>query len=255
RNRVLRFQYRKTQDKFAALTTPLAARWGSRAMLFAERARKPESDAQSSRAGALRIVSTYEHIEHPGQHLGSDTHSVIPYGDLHFTAPALRRQVDTAAAPGVLGGIVEQIREYLSDPHGIRVEHHRPLRQRRIEVVAGGSDSGAAGLHGTHDDTGEIDGALAQLDAALGNARQLQQVVDQAHEAVYLAREYAARLRDQLRVAIRHPQQLDRIADWRERIAQLVRQRGEELVLAAVRIAQNIGFLPLLLERVTANLS
>ncbi len=75
---------------------------------------------------------------------------------------------------------------------------------------------------------------LAQADAAAGDAGDVEQVVHQPGQVLdlplhHLARGLEARV-DGLDLA----HQLDSVADRGERVAQLVGQHGEELVLAAV---------------------
>ena len=76
-----------------------------------------------------------------------------------------------------------------------------------------------------------------QLELALGDARDVQQVVEQpGHVALALGSPVATVQRGV--VELRRGGDLRRVADRRQRIAQLVRQRREEFVLAAVGDAQ-----------------
>ena len=77
-----------------------------------------------------------------------------------------------------------------------------------------------------------------QLDQSAVDARQVQQVVDEAGHLAHLPVDHllGADLRRRLG---REPQHGHRVLDRGERIAQLVRERGEELVLAPVLLAQH----------------
>ena len=78
----------------------------------------------------------------------------------------------------------------------------------------------------------------AQIDVAARDARDVQQVVDQPREVLHLPLDHVARP-GELRIGQRAPaHDLDRVADRRERIAQLVREHGEELVLVPVGFLQ-----------------
>ena len=90
-------------------------------------------------------------------------------------------------------------------------------------------------------DRAQLDALAPQRELAGGDARDVEQVVDQAH---HLRAPGAPSSRARLpRPARRSPaslQDLERVAHRRERVAQLVRERGEELVLAPVGGAQRL---------------
>ena len=94
-------------------------------------------------------------------------------------------------------------------------------------------DQRAAGFHRVGDDGREIHGSLLQIDLAAGDARDVHQVIDQPHHVTDLAiHDLVGGHRGLARSG--EAQQTQRVADGREGIAQLVRQRGEEPVLALV---------------------
>ncbi len=79
--------------------------------------------------------------------------------------------------------------------------------------------------------------AALQRDLARGDARDVEQVVHQPREVLHLAAHHLARPLAH-RAVVGHAQDLDRVADRRQGIPQLVREHGEELVLATVGVAQ-----------------
>ena len=108
----------------------------------------------------------------------------------------------------------------------------------RFESMSGRTISSAV-----LDDLAELDGLAVQRDLALRDARHVEQIVDEAGEVRDLPLDDLAHPGD-ARVVRRHlVEHLRGRDDRRERIAQLVRQHREELVLAPVR------FLELLLGR------
>ena len=77
-----------------------------------------------------------------------------------------------------------------------------------------------------------------QRDLAPGNPADIEQIVEQARHVLQLAlhhRQHGLRLW----LGTRHSQDLDAVADRCERIAQLVGEAREELVLAAIRLSQS----------------
>ena len=92
------------------------------------------------------------------------------------------------------------------------------------------------------------------LDDAAGDPRYLEEIVDQAVEVMDLPLHHCARRRGaRVFERARQFQDLEAVQDRRQRIAQLVAERGQELVLAAVGGAQRLlDLLPL--GEVAANL-
>ena len=100
---------------------------------------------------------------------------------------------------------------------------------RRISI------SGRTVSSGVLDDFAQLDRLVVQRELAARDARDVEQVVDQARQVAVLAREHVARPHE-LRVVDRLAlHELDRALDRSERIPQLVREHGEEIVLAPVR--------------------
>jgi hypothetical protein len=104
-----------------------------------------------------------------------------------------------------------------------------------FDLVVPGLHGGIGHLQRLGHQVVEFGGQHAQLHLALAHARDIHQVVDQLRELVGLALHHRA-ARGQLggfhaRLATQH---LQRHAQRSQRVAQLVRQRGDELVLAFV---------------------
>ena len=111
-------------------------------------------------------------------------------------------------------------------------------RQVDRELVLLGVEQRARRFHRDADDGLEVDVVLLELELAARDARHVEQVVEQQRHALHLARDdFAAPLAlavvGRVRIEDAHG-----VANGRERIAQLVRQRGEELVLAPVGLEQ-----------------
>jgi hypothetical protein len=101
-----------------------------------------------------------------------------------------------------------------------------------------GGDGGLAGLGAGGDDLLQADAFAVQLDLAEADATHIEQVVDEAHEMRELTIHHVDRAM-QRRVGFRRQaRDLQAVADRRERIAQLVGQRREELVFAPIRVVE-----------------
>src|SRR6185437_9720436 len=96
------------------------------------------------------------------------------------------------------------------------------------------------GLDGPRDEAFELDHLTGQVDLAARDARDIEKIVYQARQARELARNDIAcpvelRIIDRLQA-----HQLDRVVDRSQRIAQLVGEHSQELILVAVGLLQRL---------------
>src|SRR5262249_6400868 len=82
------------------------------------------------------------------------------------------------------------------------------------------------------------DALAAKLDLPQRDARDIEQIVHQPHQLAHLAVHHRAHLLGAPRVELASPEEVDAVAQWCERVAQLVAQGAEELVLALVGEAE-----------------
>ena len=94
-------------------------------------------------------------------------------------------------------------------------------------------------LHRMHDDHREVDDALRQHDLAARDAGDVEKVVDDLREVLRLATDHRAAARGRLARRRRTLQQRGRVGDGGQRVAQLVPEHRQKLVLGEVRV---LGF-------------
>jgi Tfp pilus assembly protein FimT len=145
-----------------------------------------------------------------------------------------RLQADAPAAVGVLGRVVQQVRQDLRQARGVAVQEHRTVRQVDLQLVAVQVDIGAHHFQRVVDHRFQLDAAHLDRELAGVDARDVQQVVHQAHHLAQLAFHDVGGALGRLGVAAAQAQDVEAGADRRQRIAQLVRQGRQEFVLAAV---------------------
>ena len=109
-------------------------------------------------------------------------------------------------------------------------------RTRSVCAAAPTAERGR--FDGRADDLGELRPGAAQLQPSARDARDVEKVVDQAGQLLQLPLDDRRGLLAALGGELRHRHQLHGVGHGGERIAQLVRQGGEEHVLAVVRLAQ-----------------
>ncbi|OEZ67326.1 hypothetical protein JAB2_23880 [Janthinobacterium sp. HH100] len=113
-------------------------------------------------------------------------------------------------------------------------------------------DQRHARFHGAGDDGFQVCAFELELDLAPRDARHVQQVVDQVHHLIDLPLHHVAHARHGGGLVGGQAHDLQAVADRCQRIAQFVRQGGQEFRLAPVHLGQIVGQLAQLLFRALA---
>ncbi len=125
----------------------------------------------------------------------------------------------------------------------VSLHEDRLGRKRDRQPMAMRVDDRPAGLHRVGDDGGDGDDFLMKADLAPGHPGNFQQIVNELCELPRLMVDHVARPAEGMvfRTALLHD--LDGIANGGQRVAQLVPQHRQELVLAGVSLTQLAGVL------------
>jgi len=146
-----------------------------------------------------------------------------------------RRDADRAAALDVAHDVGDQVAERLADPLGIaphawqRAGSGLDVEGQLLRVQRGRQVPGDVLQHRR-----DVERAALQRRLRAGQARQVRQVVGDAHQVAHLALHDAARAQPAGRIVVGQAQQLEAVGQRRERIAQVVCQAGQEGVALAV---------------------
>ena len=231
---------RHPDGELAPLARPVAPDGGGAAVQLGEPADQRQPDALA----ALGLAARRGEVEGPGEHRGGDALAVIP--DAEDDGILLPRDGDPDASPrvGGPGGVAEQADEDLLQPRRVRVERERARGRGEGELVMAlvdqRADRGGRGAGGR----GAVQPLAPQLDLPPGDAREVQQVVELTHQVPELPLHGVLGPGDVLRRG-RPPRQVQGSADGGHRVAQVVREPAEELVLAAHFIPEGLqGTLP-----------
>ncbi len=150
--------------------------------------------------------------------------------------------VTLASRRRVLRGVAQQVLEHLPEPHRVARDRHRCARDADLEAMSAGVIDGAAHLRGDAHDARDVEALAFERDLPLRHPRHVEQIVDDSRHAPRLAGDDLQRT---LRLGSRHLT-LERgngVDDRRQRIAQLVSEHPEELVLLPVRRQQRFFLL------------
>jgi hypothetical protein len=185
-----------------------------------------------------RALDLPEWIENVREHLRIDADPAIPDLQHNIAALYLRRQPNTAAWLRVLGGIVQEVRQHLIQPAGVRIQGHRLRRQCNVNLLAARFEGCADRLDRSRNGLRQIQPLLEQPDLAVFNTRDVQQAVDQTADALRLPFHQAPDGLPLDGIVPLKRKYLTSVADRCQRGAQLMPQLGEELVHVTVGRAE-----------------
>ena len=209
-------------------------------------AHQREPDAEAALLAIGRMVGLGEEIEHLRQHVRVDADAGVGDADDRLTGAVavvpgpVDRELDPPAVAGVLDRVGEQVADHLGEPDRVADGDQRTVGQHALEPLPPLGGERPGGLQRAPDDVGEVDPLGAQRDLAARDARDVEEIVDEPDEVADLPAEHVERRREQRLGRRRELHELHRVRDRRERVAQLVRERRQELVLAPVGLAQRL---------------
>ena len=153
-----------------------------------------------------------------------------------------RRSMRSPPAVGVLRRVVQQVaRRPAPGASASPSSVHRRVRQRRLRSwCARASISGRPSRPRRPTTSASVDRLARSAILPLRDARDVEQVVDQARHVRRLPLDDLAARRARRRSRRAVARISTRVADRGQRVAQLVREHGQELVLAAVGLAQRV---------------
>src|SRR5262249_30354806 len=192
-----------------------------------------QSDPETAASAIERALPLHEEVEDAREELGTYAHAGVlhPQDGAGALAPDL--DVDGAGDGRVTEGVVDEVEHHLFDSGGVAVDPHRLPCQHDGMVT----DLARCAQRG-HRVLGrlvEVERASVELDLAGHHPPDVEEVVDQAGELLYLTGDDLPRVRGGGPVRIIDAvQDVHGVADGAQRVAELVPQHGQELVLETV---------------------
>ena len=203
-------------------------------------AHQRQADAQTAFGALQRRGRLREHLENLLEHLRRDSDPVVgdrDHGLIRFDSHAY---LDCAARIGVLDGVAQQITDDLTQANLIGVHVYRLFRNPHRQLMTPRIDLLAHCFYCCVDDFGHIDPLNPQLHETVRNARDIEQVIEQAGHVIDLPLQGVARQSRDGRFVGRFCEQVRSCGERGERIAQFMRENGEEFVLAATSLLQRV---------------
>ena len=164
--------------------------------------------------------------------------AVVPHAQDDVGACGRGVDVNVSAARRVFDGVVQQVAEHLREPRRVRVGPERRVRQFQVNAVGLPVDGRPRRVDRGLQHRAEVDSLASHLQLVLCDPRHVEQVVGQPHQLHQLPLHRHARFLDDLGLVPGQAHDLEGTAQRRQRIAQFVGERRQELVLATVRLDQ-----------------
>ena len=136
---------------------------------------------------------------------------------------------------------MQDVRHHLHQPGRVAFDGDQLVGELDGQRVPAGVHCRPGGLDRARDDRPEQHRFALQRDHPAGDPRHVEQVVDQADQVLDLPLDDVAGAAPVRLAQLLQPQQLHGRADRRQRVAQLVGEHGQELVLAQRRLLQRVG--------------
>ena len=189
--------------------------------------REPDVQAFGVPSAALKLA---ERVKHLRQVLRVDADAVV-FDRNHKVVPLARcRELDAAAAVGILGGIGEQVGKHLPQAHRVGLKP-RLVRQVDRQLVSALLERRLHHLDRALDRVAQLYRLLLDFELFLRNAGDVEQVVEQPRDGVEMSAHHPHHVVGALVAGF---QQFQPREQRRERVADLVGQYGDKVRLGLV---------------------
>ena len=226
-------QHRQMHRHTTALPRPRAVGHDPAAVELDQPPRQREADTEATLGPVARAFALHEQVEGALQQLRGHADAAVEHLDHDLSLDSLHRHMHAPAGRRVLERVADQVADDLLDARGVAVDHQR---LDDTGHVVGGELAGLT-QHGDMgaDRLADVQRLPLEVDLSGDHATDLQQVVDDAREVAGLPGDHGASA-GRHRLGCRALEEPRRRRQGAERVAQLVTQHRQELVLGPVRL-------------------
>ncbi len=227
-----RLDRREAHGEGAAAPGAIAAGGGRAAVQRGELAHQRQPKPEAARRAIEPRLALHEWLEDAREQLAAHADAVVGDAQHRVAAFVAHRDRDRAVDRRVLDRVDHQVGDDLLEARGVG------LQPRRLQILDDAmlTEPAAAAQRGERlrGRRGKVEGAQLEDNFAHDGAAGVEKVVGEAREVLGLPADDAARARRVFGADAGMIEQARRVHDRAERVAQLVAEQGEELVLGAV---------------------
>ena len=219
-----------------------AVRRDPAAVELGEPLRERQAQAEPSFGSREILVRLAERVEEPREELRLDAHAGIRDADHREPARVIElgANLHQTALVRESRGVVQEVADHLREPDRIPIDPQRTRGPGDDEAQPRGLQGRPVVLGGQTRDRGEVAGLPLERELPPGDARDVEEIIDQPSHVRDLAIDDVPRpIEPRLRLP-EPPEDLHGAADRGQRIAELVGEDGDELVLAAIGLPQRL---------------
>jgi hypothetical protein len=151
-----------------------------------------------------------------------------------MASPSASPTLAITVPPAELGGVLEQVADHLRDARLVRVDEER-ARGLDAQLETTTLEQRPMVVAGPARDLAQVEAPASQLDLAARDPGHVEEIVDEAGEVLGLALDDLPCQRGLLAAGLHTVEQEQAVLDGGERVPELVRQDGDELVLPRFR--------------------
>src|SRR5690606_23308861 len=233
--RTLSIDQRQPDRELGALTGYAGAEHADVAVVAAHHlVHHAQPDAQAALPGDGCVVALGEQLEDVVELVGWDARPVVGDAEVGGAGAAAQAHAGAAAFGCELDRVVEQVVEHLHQADLVADHPQRLVGDLGGELLATGLHGRGRGLDGRVHHLLQSHGLAAQVDLATDDAPDVQQVVDQPRELADLARQDVPGGAQVRGGGLFQLHDGHRVADRRQRVAQLVAEHCQEVMEVAL---------------------
>src|SRR5262249_31754125 len=140
--------------------------------------REPQAKSAAGSIDGLRGLG--ERLKYVRQHVGRDAHAGVAHAQHNHWAFDLEADDDSAASRCEFFRVAQEVAQRLGQANGISVHPKEPWLEMALEVNTARFEAHAMVIHGAAHQISELQAFGFELDLAARNARDVEQIVDQA---------------------------------------------------------------------------
>ena len=215
---------RQLDHELRPLAEAFAVRMNLTAMHLHQALDQRQAKPQATLAAIQGCVGLHEGLEQPAEQRRLDANSAVddPQDGVSLRRGSLGADPDPPAGRGELGRILQQVSHHLGETLDVAPHRQGPRREGSFDYDCPTLEQGAMVFHRATNQIVQFERTALQLNLVARDARDVEQVVHQARELADLSVDDIEGVLGLLTTRVRAAENVQAVANGRERVAQLV---------------------------------
>src|SRR5262245_34696693 len=175
----------------------------------------------------FRRSTLHEKIEHMREIVCGNSYSVVQHAHGRAIGTMLDADEDASMAPTKLGGVIDEVYEYLDQANRVRLHVNLACGHLQDHLVTARKDEVTRALDCLPHYGDQIDAFRAHLELAGGDPGHVLEVLDQSQDPAQLRPDKCLRLLDAAKIVWASVENVHSAPNYGERISQLVGKHSQ----------------------------